>query len=206
MDVELVKASMPEQLYEQFKEIIETLCKRVVSEYRSHEYFEKRCNELLNCLKSWNLWQDKRMTGAAQSETTIYRRLCNISDYIYYNDMSITHLHDLVTHWTVQECKRNPSVMNDLRPIFEKIFVQDQNVLTEQLNDDYEYNARIFFKGMIQGWTQRDFAEISKIVMYYICYMLCVVCLVCIVLYIMCVMYYILCVCIVCIVCIMCNI
>ena len=58
---------MPELLYEQFKMIIETLCKRVVSEYRSHEYFEKRSNEFLNCLKSWNLWQTNAIKGTADS-------------------------------------------------------------------------------------------------------------------------------------------
>ena len=153
-----------EPLRREIAALIELLVTEIVLIGRSRDYFCDIAVECRSCLKVWGLWNSGHYTGDASSQTSIDRRIRNIQDYIFHNDMSLTHLYNLTSYYTYKAWKKDPQLRERLGYEYYKIFIRDQNLLTKQLDNDYDYASKIFFNGVIRGWTTRDYEAFNKAV------------------------------------------
>ena len=144
--------------------LIQTFVKKVANLTKSRNYYRQRCISFKHTLKIYGLLNHGSINVKATSASAIYRRLCNIKKTVNHHDNTVSDLIDLTSTFALSSVRKNETASNIVRSEIRKHCIREQNILTKQLNDDHEYNARIFFTGFLRGWSKRDYDNWNKTV------------------------------------------
>lgn len=155
---------IPESLRHDIVRLIEEFVKKIANERKSVNYYKKKTNEYRNVLSEYGLLEHGNVSNQASSESTKYRRLKHIEKFINYHDQTVSDVIDLASVYALRGIRENETSYNIICDEITSQCIRKQNTIVKQLNNDREYQARIFFKGFIQGWSKKDWVEFNKVV------------------------------------------
>ena len=144
--------------------LIKRLLQRCVKYYKSRSYYKQRARVHKATLRSYGLSDLGKYNNDTTNPKRILERLRQIDKFVAFKDNSVHDMYDLTGRFILKSLDTNESLYDELADEFQKIFIRDTNTLTKKLNEDREYCARIFFTGLIRGWTQRDYINFNKTV------------------------------------------
>ena len=144
--------------------LIQSFVRKIANERKSLNYYKKKSNAYHELLNEYGLLGHGNIKNEASSESTKYRRLKNIDKFIKYHDQTVSDVIDLASAYVLRGIKRNETSHDIIRDEITKQCIRNQNTVVKQLNNDRDYQARIFFQGFIQGWSKKDYREFNKVV------------------------------------------
>ena len=157
-------ALIPVGLREDIVKLIQVPVKKIASERRKVNYYRNRANAFHQYLQEYGLLVHGNKTNEAISDSTKYRRLKQIDKFVIHHDQTVNDVIDLASTFALKSIHTNLTANSILRNEMMKQFIRDQNTITKQLNNDHDYQTRIFFAGFIQGWSKRDMDKFNQVV------------------------------------------
>ena len=155
---------IPESLRRDIVRLIQEFVKKIANERKSLNYYKNKANKYRDILNEYGLLKHGNVRNQASSESTKYRRLKHIEKFINYHDQTVSDVIDLASAYALRGIRENETSYNIVCDEITRQCIRNQNTVIKQLNNDREYQARIFFKGFIQGWSKKDYAEFNKVV------------------------------------------
>lgn len=135
----------------------------------------RKKNEYKQILIEYGLWKSSRINTNTSDPKSLLKRYQQIDKYVSERDSSVSSLHNLTSKFAKNAIDNDPSLRLEVKHDFLKQFVREHNTLTRNLDDDHEYTARIFFNGILHGWTNRDYDIFNRVVKCLFIFCLCIV-------------------------------
>ena len=157
-------ARIPDDLQDDLIELINRFAQRISGLVNRKNLVKRQQDESRKQLVHWGLWDraDRRENPASAS--TFLRRFNYATRAFKYHCGKVANGTGFKSKFVVKVFKNNPHAQSELQQLCLKRFVSEQNLLTKQLNVEYEYTSRIFFNGWLRGWNRRDYVTINKTV------------------------------------------
>ena len=116
-------------------------------------------------LVAYGLHKAQRLNNDTKDPHSLLQRYQQIQNYVAERDSTVSDVYDLAHKFAFQTYRENPQMQAQISDELIKSFVRKHNVLIRELDDDAEYASRVFFNGIINGWSQKDYETFNRVVM-----------------------------------------
>ena len=144
---------------------IKTLIERLVGKIANLTKAKNDSNRLKiqykNKLIMYGLHNVSHMNSNTTDPHALLQRYKQIEKYAKERDSTVSDMYDLVRKFGYETYRNNTQLQAQISDELIKSFVRKHNVLIRELNNDAEYASRVFFNGLIQGWSNSDYEVFS---------------------------------------------
>ena len=120
-------------------------------------------------LIEFGLLKTSRLNTNTKDPHSLLQRYQQIEKYIQERDSTVSEICDLAYKFAYSTYKNNSELKEEISDNLIKTFVRKHNVLIRELDDDAEYASRVFFNGLIHGWSNSDYETFNRVVKYDLC-------------------------------------
>lgn len=149
------------------RKLIEELQTEIVSLYQAKLYQRRRANAFKVILKAQGFLTHnfaKENSERTPCQRTIKNRISYVKKNIAHHDSTVGDAIQFVSLFTKNYIKNNEEarvmIANDLN----KIWLREQKLLNQKIDNNWDDLCNIVFGGLIQGWSRRDFDKFNQIV------------------------------------------
>ena len=121
-------------------------------------------NEYKKKLVAFGLHKVSRINTNTKDPHALLQRYQQIEKYIQERDSTVCDLYDLSYKFAYKTYKQNPQLQDQISDELIKSFVRKHNVLIRELDNDSEFASRVFFNGLIHGWSNQDYETFNRVV------------------------------------------
>ena len=115
-------------------------------------------------LVAYGLHNVSRVNINTKDPHSLLQRYQQIEKYVKERDSTVSDIYDLARKFAYRTYRQNPQLQQQITDELIKSFVRKHNVLIRELDDDAEYASRIFFNGLIHGWSNNDYDTFNRVV------------------------------------------